>query len=469
MKKLHSIGFLKHHASLIAEIQHLLDPILCVGLFLFFYDRFQSRPEVHAYLFSSILFFLAYVLFDKFDIYRSWRGSTLGTEIRKLLSAAVLFFLIAFTLERVFPAAFKVSDRVFLWWTCWTSTTLVGIRGLTRLGLRLLRKYGKNTRSVVIAGAGNLGQLLAERIRQAPGYGMSVLAFFDDKWPETPQTIGNIPVIGNIDQLPQFVAAHDVDIVYVALPLRAEDRLKNLFKNLIDLRVSLFFVPDIFAFQLLQTRIEDLGGIPVFSLFATPLRDTERIIKRFVDIVLSLVILLMISPLLVVIAIAVRVTTKGPTFFIQRRYGLNGEEIKVIKFRTMNVCEDGPHIVQAKRNDDRVTRLGAFLRRTSLDELPQFFNVLRGEMSIVGPRPHSIAHNEHYRQLIHGYMLRHKVKPGITGWAQVNGWRGETDTLEKMKKRVEFDLEYIRNWSVGFDFKIIVLTILRGFRSENAY
>ncbi|HBL9150388.1 TPA: undecaprenyl-phosphate glucose phosphotransferase, partial [Escherichia coli] len=245
-------------------------------------------------------------------------------------------------------------------------------------------------------------------------------------------------------------------------------KMKELIKALTDTTCSVILIPDVFTFNILQSRTEEVNGIPVVPIFETPLNGINMVLKRLEDIILSVVILTLISPILIIISLCVKLTSPGPIIFKQTRYGMDGKPIKVWKFRTMVVMEND-NVTQATKNDVRVTKVGRFLRRTSLDELPQFFNVLFGGMSIVGPRPHAVIHNEQYRSLIEGYMLRHKVKPGITGWAQINGWRGETDTLEKMEKRVEYDLEYIREWSIWLDIRIIFLTIFKGFIGKAAY
>ncbi|EFF1347024.1 undecaprenyl-phosphate glucose phosphotransferase, partial [Escherichia coli] len=232
---------------------------------------------------------------------------------------------------------------------------------------------------------------------------------------------------------------------------------------------SVLLIPDIFTFNILQSRTEEINGVPVVPLYESPLSGINMVFKRLEDIIVSLSILIVISPVLLIIACAVKFTSPGPVIFRQIRYGMDGKSIKVWKFRSMTVMENDNNVTQATKHDLRVTKVGKFLRRTSLDELPQFFNVLFGQMSVVGPRPHAVSHNEQYRTLIKGYMLRHKVKPGITGLAQVNGWRGETDTLDKMQKRVEYDLLYIRNWSIWLDLKIIFLTIFKGFVNKSAY
>ncbi|HGZ2381863.1 TPA: undecaprenyl-phosphate glucose phosphotransferase [Escherichia coli] len=257
--------------------------------------------------------------------------------------------------------------------------------------------------------------------------------------------------------------------VYIAMQMCDGARVKKLVHQLADTTCSVLLIPDVFTFNILHSRLEEMNGVPVVPLYDTPLSGVNRLLKRAEDIVLATLILLLISPVLCCIALAVKLSSPGPVIFRQTRYGMDGKPIKVWKFRSMKVMENDKVVTQATQNDPRVTKVGNFLRRTSLDELPQFINVLTGGMSIVGPRPHAVAHNEQYRQLIEGYMLRHKVKPGITGWAQINGWRGETDTLEKMEKRVEFDLEYIREWSVWFDIKIVFLTVFKGFVNKAAY
>jgi putative colanic acid biosynthesis UDP-glucose lipid carrier transferase len=301
--------------------------------------------------------------------------------------------------------------------------------------------------------------------------GMRLVGFYDDKKVKGSQPVGDLEarIEGTLEALVQHVHDHKVDQVYIALPLGAGGRIKELVDQLSDTTASVFLIPDLFTFNLLHASWMDLDGIPAISIVENPHDGMEGWVKRLEDVMISSFILLLVAIPMLVIAVAVKLSSPGPVIFRQRRYGLDGREIDVWKFRSMTSCEEGGEVPQAKRCDPRVTRLGAFLRRTSLDELPQFINVLQGQMSIVGPRPHAVAHNEQYRKIIHGYMLRHKVKPGITGHAQVSGWRGETNTSEKMKRRVEHDIEYIQNWSVWLDLKIIVLTIFKGFTGENAY
>jgi putative colanic acid biosynthesis UDP-glucose lipid carrier transferase len=295
---------------------------------------------------------------------------------------------------------------------------------------------------------------------------MRALGFFGDA--ESDRPAFPLPRLGGFEEVGAFVRTHSPNTVYLALPMTSEGVIRELTESLADSTASLYLVPDIFTFQLLNARLEHIDGVPVIGLRESPFEGFDGWLKRAEDVLLASVILAIISPLMAAIAIAVKLSSRGPVIFKQRRYGLDGRAIRVYKFRTMGVCEDGDSIPQASATDPRVTPLGAFLRRTSLDELPQFVNVLQGKMSIVGPRPHAVAHNEEYRRRIRGYMLRHKVRPGITGLAQVNGFRGETDTLEKMEKRVEYDLRYIQSWSLQLDLKIIGQTIFR-FVGKNAY
>ncbi len=321
----------------------------------------------------------------------------------------------------------------------------------------------------VIVGAGALGVKVSRALTAAEDRSVDVLGFFDDRTDgrvhedATPSRLGCLKdVAGHIQQ-------HGVREVYITLPLGSQPRIQELLSQLQGTTASLFFVPDVFGISIIQGRLQDLNGVPVVGICETPFTGTNELVKRLSDVVLASLILLLISPLMLAIAVGVKLSSPGPVVFKQRRNGLDGSEITVWKFRSMTTQDNGRVVRQATKNDPRITPFGAFLRRTSLDELPQFINVLQGRMSIVGPRPHAVAHNEEYRQLIKSYMVRHKVKPGITGWAQVNGHRGETDTLEKMAARVEYDLEYLRNWSLGLDLQIIVRTIRLVFFDRHAY
>jgi putative colanic acid biosynthesis UDP-glucose lipid carrier transferase len=313
------------------------------------------------------------------------------------------------------------------------------------------------------------GVELARRLNADPYSNTRVVGFVDDRAPERRTASGEHSVLGRIQDLPELVKQNRVDLVYLALPMASQPRILSLLEGLRDTTASVYFVPDMFVTDLIQGRMDSVSGIPVLGVCDSPFAGVDGLIKRASDIVLSLLILVLASPLLLALALGVWLTSPGPVIFRQRRYGLDGEEIVVYKFRTLTVTEDGQQIHPVGRGDPRVTPLGALMRRTSLDELPQFVNVLQGRMSIVGPRPHAVAHNEMYRKLIKGYMQRHKVKPGITGWAQVNGLRGETDTVEKMKARIDHDLEYLRNWSLRLDLYIVVMTVWAVLKGKNAY
>ncbi len=325
-------------------------------------------------------------------------------------------------------------------------------------------------RTAVIVGVTNPGRELAEQFATRSWLGVTVLGFFDDRKIER---LGELPtsgVKGRLADLPAFAKGKAVEAIFIALPMASQPRILNLLDELRDTTASIYFVPDFFIYDLIQARVDDVHGVPIVAVCESPFYGVNGLVKRLSDIVLSSAILTLVAPLLLAIAIGVKLSSPGPAIFRQRRYGLDGKEIIVYKFRTMRVMEDGSTVPQAQKNDARVTSFGAFLRRTSLDELPQLINVLQGRMSVVGPRPHAIAHNEMYRKLVSGYMVRHKVRPGITGLAQVSGARGETDTVEKMQRRIEYDLAYLRNWTLTLDFEIIVKTlpaVLRG--DENAY
>jgi putative colanic acid biosynthesis UDP-glucose lipid carrier transferase len=355
--------------------------------------------------------------------------------------------------------------RAVLAWSLATPAALFAAHRLLPLALpRLLAAEGMH-KVAVIAGANDLGRRLAARLKYNPWLGTRVVGFFDDRTPERVQE----QVLGPIAALADYVRAHGVDVIYISLPMASQPRILKLLEDLRDTTASIYFVPDIFVFDLIQARVDTIGDLPVVAVCETPFYGLNGLLKRASDILFSILILTIISPLLIAIAIGVKRSSPGPILFKQRRYGLDGRKIVVYKFRSMTVAEDGDVVRQATRNDSRVTPFGAFLRRTSLDELPQFINVLQGRMSVVGPRPHAVAHNELYRKLIRGYMIRHKVRPGITGLAQVNGFRGETDTVEKMKGRIELDLAYLRNWSLLLDVQIIFKTVAVVLGKQNAY
>jgi len=324
-------------------------------------------------------------------------------------------------------------------------------------------------RSAIVVGAGTQGVKVARALRDSEDHGIDFIGYFDDRTDNRVHEAAATERLGGLKDVADYIRQHGIREVFITLPLGSQPRIVELLEQVQGTTASLFFVPDVFGISIIQGRLQDMNGIPIVGICETPFTGTNELVKRVSDVVLATFILILISPVLLAIAIGVKLTSPGPVVFKQRRNGLDGDEIVVYKFRSMTAQDNGPVVRQATKQDPRITKFGAFLRRTSLDELPQFINVLQGRMSIVGPRPHAVAHNEEYRRLIKAYMVRHKVKPGITGWAQVNGHRGETDTVEKMEARVEYDLEYLRNWSLGLDLQIIVRTIRLVFFDRNAY
>jgi putative colanic acid biosysnthesis UDP-glucose lipid carrier transferase len=357
---------------------------------------------------------------------------------------------------------------VFTWALLAPAAIVVTTLALQEVMRRFLRDPS-NARKTVLAGCTESSLTLAKRLRNSSGLGMLVAGFFDDRGRERLKLDDDVRLLGKLNDLAAYVRAHKIDVIFIALPVRQVARVIDLIEQLRDTTASIYYLPDILMFDLIQTRSIAIEGIPALSMCETPFFGYRAISKRATDVLISATALLLVAPIMIMIAILVRMSSPGPIIFRQRRYGLNGEEITVYKFRTMTVTEDGPTVVQATKSDPRMTRIGRFLRRYSLDELPQLINVLEGPMSLVGPRPHAVAHNEHYRKLISGYMVRHKVKPGITGLAQVNGLRGETRNIEQMEERVRFDLEYLRTWSLRLDLEILVKTVLCVFNDAKAF
>lgn len=414
------------------------------------------------------------------------------------LILSVIVFSVTFPgLPRLNDSWFGIVGSVSLNW-CWTATLLI----LTGIGTGYLREFSGRAvlawlliapisqislhillrllapslltlqgppRKAIIVGMNDQGVALASRVGETPYSRIEFVGFFDDRDLKRLDASSEYRMLGRLSELSLFVRQKGIQLIYLSLPMASQPRILQILDELKDTTASIFFVPDMFVTDLIQGRTGSVCGMPVISVCETPFTGFDGVLKRVSDVVLAGLILFLISPVLVAIAIAVKLGSPGPVIFRQRRYGLDGKEIVVYKFRSMTVTEDGQQVTQATKNDARITPLGAFLRKTSLDELPQFLNVLQGRMSVVGPRPHAVSHNEMYRKLIKGYMVRHKVKPGITGWAQVNGFRGETETLDKMQGRIDYDLDYLRNWSLRLDLRIIVMTIRLVINDRKAY
>jgi putative colanic acid biosynthesis UDP-glucose lipid carrier transferase len=353
---------------------------------------------------------------------------------------------------------------VILSWFCLTPFALLATHSL-RLRARAALSESAGAPRYIVVGANNVS---SELLRRLPENGF--LGFFDFRSADRiSEWVNGDKLIGHCGGLADYVRANGVTTIYIALPLANAPRIGELITALRDTTASIYFLPDVFAFDMVQGRLVNIDGMPALSVCETPFHGMDAVLKRTLDLLLAGVAVVAASPVMLACAIGVKLSSPGPILFRQRRYGLHGEEINVYKFRSMTCCEDGPNVAQAIKNDPRTTRFGAFLRKSSLDELPQLVNVIQGKMSLVGPRPHAVAHNEQYRKIISGYMIRHKVRPGITGWAQVNGFRGETDTVDKMTGRVKLDLEYLNHWSIWLDIRILIKTVLLVVRDDKAY
>lgn len=459
----------QNEAPIISVASRVLNPAVIVGslagLTLAFGKPFDGYYLVLAILASVI----SARVYEDIGLDRCWRSASLILHLRDVLVGWGIIISILLFLGYITKFSQVYSRSVLLTWIVVTPVLLLLSQVVAR---EILRRYGSSESGVqmaLIAGITELGCTLADKINRDPYNKIRVAGFFEDREDERRVCTNDEAYLGKLADLPGYARTHHISIIYITLPMVESPRIKSLLEELHDTTASVYFVPDIFMFDLMHARFGQIHGIPLVTIRDTPMQGMHSFYKRISDALLALIILMLLTPLMLLIALAVRFSSPGPVMFKQRRYGMNGEEIIVYKFRSMTVSEDGGNVIQATKNDARVTKLGAFLRRTSLDELPQFINVIQGRMSIVGPRPHAVAHNELYRKLIRGYMIRHKVKPGITGWAQIHGLRGETDTIDKMQKRIEYDLEYIRNWSLSLDLWIILRTVLLVLRDKQAY
>lgn len=460
----------KQHSGLLEVLHRLMDwtlIVLTAWLAHRFYFGVTPPPTVATpefYLAATIFgLILTAWLFPHFGVYEPWRGGSILEEIRRVSMAwlTVLFILFGFAFATRSGAEFSRA-WIVIWagsaWLC-----LVTERFALRASLRWARKAGYNQRQIVIVGSLALSTDIAERIAQAPWAGLHVGGFFtDDQKPSIPDE----RIIGSIADLSTRLAQGDIDQVWIAMALKDEDRVREILHDLRHSTADIKFVPDIFGFRLINHSVSEFAGLPVLNLSSSPMSGSNRMVKAIEDKVISLLILLMISPLMLLIAFGVKLSSPGPILYRQERVGWNGKPFMMLKFRSMPMdaeASSGP--VWAKSGEKRATRFGAFLRRTSLDELPQFINVLKGDMSIVGPRPERPVFVDKFKDEIPDYMKKHLVKAGITGWAQVNGWRGNTD----LSKRIEYDLYYIEHWSLWFDLTIILMTPFKGLITKNAY
>jgi putative colanic acid biosynthesis UDP-glucose lipid carrier transferase len=459
------------HESLIYTLHRLADAAVIFLVVRLALTQTDETGLPHFLTISTATILVYHIVAELSGLYRSWRGTRLRREIGCVLltwcyTVPVLLGIGLLTQHNAF---YSYESKII--WIVVTPIAIAFARITLRKTQQRLRARGFNIRRYAICGLNDLGIQLARNVERAPEMGLRLAGFYDDRPNDRtvalPEDVGRH--VGGLEDLVYRARRGDFDIVYITFPMRAEERIRNVLAKLGDTTASVYIVPDFFVFELLHARWTNVNGLPAVSVFENPLYGVDGLAKRTADLVCGSLILAALALPMVVIGAIVKLTSRGPVFFRQRRYGLDGREILVWKFRTMTCCDDGGQVRQATRDDDRVTKIGRLLRRTSLDELPQLFNVIEGSMSLVGPRPHASAHNEQYRSLIDGYMLRHKVKPGITGLAQVNGYRGETETLDKMERRVACDHQYIREWSLWMDAKILAKTLQVVLTQRNAY
>lgn len=436
-------------------VRSALDPLVGVVVYLAALGAWKGRFTQDDFVLlclSLLLTFPATVPFRRFSpqvarhIVKSWL---------KVISGVAFFWAAKATLLH---SGLEADVNVLATWLIATPLAQIVLHFTSpRIAPCLCAFYPKA--KVVIVGANHVARRFAQLINDGEAEGQQLVGYFDDREVRRLESCVANTVIGRIHEVSDYVKTHRIDAIYISMPMASQPRIVSLLEGLRDTTASIYFLPDVFVADLIQGRVTTVAGLPLVSVCETPFDGTAGAIKRVFDLTLVVAALPLILPLMAIIGLLVRATSPGPAIFKQRRYGLDGQEIVIWKFRTMTTLEDGLTIYrQVTREDERVTRIGRFLRKTSLDELPQLLNVLRGSMSLIGPRPHALAVNEQYRKLIPGYMVRHKVKPGITGWAQVNGCRGGDD-LDSMRRRTEYDLAYLRSWSLSLDLLIVMKTV----------
>jgi putative colanic acid biosynthesis UDP-glucose lipid carrier transferase len=435
---------------------------MLLGLSFILAVKFDEPYRVLAAL-AGLICFVVYRDFDFGSKVMSGRASVILQ--RSIFAWAIVvgsLSVVGFALQ----LGTEFSRRLLLTWAVLSPVMIAGVQYFVQV--LLIRRFLPRQRAVV-AGISDVGRRLGQKIARNQSHSIELEGWFEDRSADRIGPVEGGQTLGTLNDLPEYVRRNKIDLIYIAIPIRYEKRMRGLLDDLQDTTASIYFVPDIFVFDLIQSRVDSISGIPVLALCETPFVGVNGLVKRVSDLALASVLFVLTLPLMLLIAFCIRLTTPGSTIFKQRRYGLDGEEIVVYKFRTMTTSDDDKDVRQASLNDSRITPIGGFLRRYSLDELPQIINVLQGRMSLVGPRPHAVAHNEEYRKLIKGYMIRHKVVPGITGLAQVRGFRGEIKSIDQMRSRIESDLEYLRAWSLLLDFKILAMTVRRVLNDSNAY
>ena len=461
-------GILKEYAAPLSFVARILD-IMCVFLggliaYLWRFGDLSLPTNYQILLILGIL--LIAIIFPMAGIYQSWRGSHWMRHLRVVLGAWFLVLVTLIIIGFLTKTSTIFSRQWFLAWAISGGFLLISFRMTLQFVLRRIRTRGLNRRRIIIIGAGDLGINVTQNINQAIWTGYDVVAFFDDDINIHNTRVEGVPVLGGVEKINEFLAKEHVDEILLALPLAAKKRIEEILYELRHVMVTIRFVPDLLGMRLINHSVSEFAGLPVINLTESPMMGANKLVKAIEDKAVAFLLLLITSPLFLIISIAVKIDSPGPVFYKQRRVSWNGKPFTMLKFRTMGMDaenENGP--VWANRQESRTTRIGKFLRKTSLDEIPQFINVLWGDMSIVGPRPERPYFVERFKEEVPDYMKKHLVKAGITGWAQVNGWRGDTC----LNTRIKYDLYYVENWSVWFDIKIMLITIFKGFVNKNAY
>ncbi|KQH86691.1 MULTISPECIES: undecaprenyl-phosphate glucose phosphotransferase [Vibrio] len=448
---------------------------LIINISLTFIIRLIGAKETAIDATAAFLFSVIFLLAGE---YINLYAHSVLSRVRRSFVRLVCTLIVAALAMQVVKYTFRnldgytitnLNNTIFYQWYVLLLVCLAAVRMVTISIVRLVRKSMNKKRRVAVIGLTPGGLTIERALMRAHRPQDLEITFYDDRNENRFAYPIRSPMKGKVAPLIELAKEGGIDEVFIALPMVARDRIRHYLDELSDSTVDTYLVPDLYTYNLNVSQLKRIGGVQTFSIFSSPFDGMGKVIKRIEDIVIGSMIALLISPVLIAVAVGVKLSSPGPVLFKQDRYGLGGKKIKVWKFRSMKVMENDAVVTQATKNDPRVTKFGAFIRRTSLDELPQFLNVLQGSMSIVGPRPHAVAHNEQYRKIVDNYMIRHKIKPGITGWAQINGYRGETETVDKMEKRVRYDIQYMQNWSLWLDIKIIFLTVFKGFVSETAY
>ncbi|MDT4775522.1 UDP-glucose:undecaprenyl-phosphate glucose-1-phosphate transferase [compost metagenome] len=458
--------FARHHDQLALMVRLLDAGAIWLAAILASEVRFASA---HAPIHLFVQYFgcaIAFIVLPGFDLYSSWRGRSLFSLATRLLSAWSLVWLISILLTYLLHQADALSRLWMVYWYAFSLAGLLGLRVASRVVLNLLRITGANSKRVLIVGYGRTGQEMYRRATASHATGFKVSGIYAPEGEPTPEGRRRIT---DSAQIPEFARDQGIDEIWLTLPMSEFRLMQEINFSLRNDFIDIKWMPSVLDFDLLNHNVGNFLGMPAVEMNRPPALGVRGTIKAIFDRTFAALVLIALSPLFLIIGILIKRDSPGPVFFKQERLGMDGRVIHVYKFRSMKVHAEHGTVTQATKGDSRITPIGAFLRRTSLDELPQFINVLRGEMSVVGPRPHAMAHNNMYKEQLDFYMMRHRVKPGITGWAQINGYRGETDTLDKMAKRVEHDIFYIRNWSFWMDVRIIFWTAFKGWTGRNAY